>query len=82
MGHMGNAWKRCRAGIGAVGARHESMGAHAVNEHGQGRRITHSKRVGEWLAASGPMDTRQGQSVDKHSKEVRTIAHPNTDMTQ
>ena len=29
--------------------------AHAVNEHGQGRRKTQSKRVGAWLDASGHM---------------------------
>ena len=92
---MGNAWKRSRDGIGArgarhegtrhvhkicaVGARHESSGAHAVDEHGQGRRNTQSKRVGAWLAASGHMGTRQGPSMNKHSKEVRNVAHANTD---
>ncbi len=71
-----NAWKRSRAGVGAVGARHEStVGAHAVNEHGQGRRNTRSKRVGAWLAASGHMGTRRGPSMNKHSKEVRNVAH-------
>ncbi len=52
------------------------------NEHGQGRRSTRSKRVGAWLAASGHMGTRQGPSVNKHSKEVRNAAHANTDTAQ
>ncbi len=65
-----------------MGARHESTGAHAVNEHGQGRRNTQSKRVRAWLAASGHIGTRQGQSVHNHSKEVRTVAHANTDTAQ
>jgi hypothetical protein len=52
------------------------------NEHGQSRRNTQSKRVGAWLAASGHMGTRQGPSMNKHSKEVRNVAHANTDTAR